>query len=123
LGAALDKYSWHYKKTGSRKRFNKALSSYESLKKYRGSSLYENLRCGMAHVYIPQAALGINMRSEGGIHNSIKNKKLLLHIEDFFEDFINACHELIDNIDGKKNTLSLSKKVKNSRFLGIPSIK
>jgi len=121
LGAALDKHSWQHKDAGSRKRFNKALSCYQSLKKYTGGDLYRKLRCGMAHVYVPKYGLGINMRSEGGVHNKINNQKLLLHIEDFFNDFIEACQELIDNIDGKKNTLPLSGKVYKDIFLEIPN--
>jgi hypothetical protein len=120
LGAALDKYAWHYEKAGSKKRFNKALSNYQSLKKYTGSDLYSKLRCGMAHVYVPRYGLGINMKSEGGAHNKINNRKLLLHIEDFFNDFIEACQELVDNIDEKKNTLSLSSKAYKDIFLEIP---
>lgn len=120
LGAALDKYSWHYKDAGSRKRFNKALSCYQSLKKYTGVDLYEKLRCGMAHVYVPKYGLGINMRSEGGVYNKINNQKLLLHIEDLFNDFIEACQELIDNIDGKKKTLTLGSKAYKDVFLEIP---
>mgnify|MGYP001255533855 CR=1 FL=1 len=120
LGAALDKHSWHYEKAGSKKRFNKALSHYQSLKKYTGGDLYRKLRCGMAHVYVPKYGLSINMKSEGGVHNKINNQKLLLHIEDFFNDFIEACHELVDNIDGKKNALPLSSKVYKDIFLEIP---
>ncbi len=120
LGAALDKYAWHYEKAGSKKRFNRALSHYQSLKKYTGGDLYSKLRCGMAHVYVPRYGLGINMRSEGGVHNKINNQKLLLHIEDFFNDFIEACQELVDNIDGKKKTLILDAKAYRNVFLEIP---
>jgi hypothetical protein len=123
LGAALDDKIWHDEKAGlSRKRFNKALVNYKSLQKYNNKNLYEKLRCGMAHVYIPKKDLGINMKSESRgnqTHNTIKNKKLLLTIEYFFEDFKIACDELIDNINNNKNNLNLGDKCFQD-FMNIP---
>lgn len=122
LGAALDDDWWHSDKEKlSSTRFRKALKTYRSLKKYRKSELYERLRCGMAHVYVPTDALGINMRIEGGQHNIKENDKLLLHIEDLWEDYYAACQELLDNIDGNLDSLNgkLGKKVFGS-FINVP---
>lgn len=118
LGAALDDEDWH--KIGkSKDRFDNALNSYSSLKKYRDRNLYKIFRCGMAHVYIPNNGLGINMRVEGGNHNGYSGNQLLLHIEDLFDDFKSACNELINNIDNNSNSLILGKK-SSVNILNIP---
>lgn len=121
LGAAIDKYGW-FSKNKSRDRFDRAITHYESLKKYKNKKIFKNLRCGMAHVYIPNHGVGINMKSEGGFHNKVNNGRLLLTIEYFFEDFVLACQELIDNIDGNKETLPISNKVYKN-FLYTPQDK
>jgi len=121
LGAAIDKYGW-FSGSKSRKNYIFAITQYKSLQKYNNKKIFENLRCGMAHVYVLNGGVGINMKSEGGLHNKINNGKLLLTIEYFFEDFILACQELIDNIDGNKKTLPISNKVYKD-FLYIPQDK
>jgi hypothetical protein len=108
LGATFDHYDW-YKKGRSKPRFNTALHKLHPLKKYQNCNLYENLRCGMAHVYVPNSDIGINTKSEGGQNLDRNGDETLIQIEAFFEDFRNACEEVIESIEGE-NKLSLSDK-------------
>ncbi len=111
LGAALDDEGWHEPKL-SGKRFNSALEQIMSLQKYLDTDLFNQLRCGMAHVYLPRAGLGINTKEEGGEHLEIKSGVRILHVEDLLEDFTSACDEVIQNIDGQTSSLDLKEKAK-----------
>jgi hypothetical protein len=117
LGATFDDYDWH-EKNKSKERFNTALSKIDSLKKYQQKELYEHLRCGMAHVYVPNYEIGINTKSEGGKNLEMNNGQTLIQIEEFFLDFKKASEEVIDSINGE-NKLGLSDKAFKD-FLRVP---
>lgn len=144
LGAAFDKDSDLLDGKAS-KRFKLALSNMKSLEKYRNSELnlpqswlkkqikengktktidicfiYDNLRCGLAHVGLPKKNIALSTLFETtnksekseeeekeedkrGFHLQCiqvsQRKVLLLLIEPFFDDFKEACEELASLID------------------------
>ena len=114
LGSLIDKDEFHEHGL-SKKRFNAALINFFSTdyKKYANNSgdfnLYENLRCGMLHVVIPQNKLTLGERKiDQDKYKHLEkyrdpdgNEKLVLMAEDFYEDFQCACKRVIDIISDK----------------------
>ena len=100
LGKCLSTYEWDVDGK-SREEFNLALNNLNSFNKYRGiDQLYNKLRCGLAHLGIPK--IGIKLDRES---NSISDTSVVLGCEEFYEDFRNACIEIIENKNNniKKN--------------------
>jgi hypothetical protein len=117
LGATFDSYDW-FTPRQSEKRFNNALEKIKSLNKYKNCDLYEHLRCGMAHVYVPNNKIGINTKSEGGKNLDKISDKTLIQIEQFYLDFKMACEEVINSIE-LENKLNLSNKA-FELFMSVP---
>lgn len=106
LGAALDADDW-FQKGKSQQRFNMALENYQSLNKYSGKDLYEHLRCGMCHVYVPNTHISLNCATEGGNNlDKTSPNQTLIQMESFLKDFNDACSELLKNIDNESSSLS-----------------
>jgi len=124
LGACLDSEPFSAKGL-SAPRFRKAVydlfpSSYHpfNLGSGRRYDLYENLRCSLWHVILPGSHLELIRRSikigSNVDHLEVKvirgMNRLVLVLEDFFEDYEKACNEIIARIrDGR---------LKGWKFLG-----
>ncbi len=111
LGACLDENPF-LEEGHSKKRFNKAIKHLFD-KKYHQLELYENLRCGFAHVLLPGKGIDVIQQSEiditkGKIHLGKYKNRLVLVSQEFYEDFAKACEEIIKRIDNK---LLLDEKV------------
>mgnify|MGYP004637204301 CR=1 FL=1 len=91
LGNCMDSCDWN-KTRLSKERFNNAIKTLPSLKKYQTADLYLNLRCGMAHMIAPTSSLRLADK-EGEYNPQTKT----LHIETFYADFNAACQYLISN--------------------------
>ncbi len=72
--------------------------------------MYENLRCGLQHVILPESQLELIQQSEkekfDADHLKIKEirgiDRLILVSEDLFDDYEKACREIIIRIgDGR----------------------
>lgn len=115
LGACID--SNKFFRTGkSRERFNNAIlklfpTSYHHYVKEEGQpyDLYDNLRCGLLHVLLPQNDIELIQESEiekFGKHLEIKEirkkQRLLLVSQDLMDDFEDACKNVINKIRNKK---------------------
>jgi len=61
--------------------------------------LYIELRCGMNHSLLPKSKIALTERKFNHKNLSSSGDKLLLVAEDFFEDFRNACNQVIQKID------------------------
>ena len=120
LGACLDELKWD-DPDQSEKRFNKALKKLFQNKYQRHSTraneqyLYKGLRCGLIHMMRPQNKVFLTHREEskrdGTSHLKKHNDKLILVLEDFYDDFERACKDVIAKIDAGKIT---NKKVQKS---------
>ena len=116
LGACLDSEPFSAKGL-SAPRFRKAIHElfpafYHKFNQGSGRpfDLYENLRCGLWHVILPGSRLELIRRLQRGpsIANHLEVKeirelnRLVLVLEDLFEDYENACKEIMARIgDGR----------------------
>jgi len=122
LGAAFDDEEW-FKDRMSSVRFNVALEKLKALNKYKDKCLYNKLRCGMAHVYLPSPGLSLNSKLETYPHNKIIRHDiglLNLQIEPFFLDFKLACNELIKKIND--HDPEIKKKVYRDEFFKVGKV-
>jgi len=116
LGALLDEQEFNDSNL-SEDRFRTALRELFP-KSYTGHStkeaefyLYEDLRCGMAHVLRPQGRIGFIGRTEARemrvsnlqAVNYEARKLLVLVLEDFFDDFAEACRKAKNRIKKKSH--------------------
>jgi len=112
LGACLDSEPFSAKGL-SAARFRRAIydlfqTSYREFNQGSGRpfDLYENLRCGLHHVILPESPIELIQRSEKAIfhanHLEVKEirgiHRLVLVSEDLFEDYEKACQEIIARI-------------------------
>ena len=113
LGACLDSEPFSAKGL-SAPRFRRAIydlfpASYRQFNQGSGKpfDLYEDLRCSLLHVILPGSRLELTRRTEkakfNAHHLEIKEiqgmSKLVLVLEDLFEDYERACKEIILRID------------------------
>jgi hypothetical protein len=112
LGACLDSEPFSAKGL-SAARFRRAIydlfpASYHKFNQGSGRpfDLYENLRCGLLHVILPESPFGLIRRAEkdkGEVHHlEVKEirgiDRLVLVSEDLFDDYERACKEIIARI-------------------------
>jgi|SRR5580698_2969809 hypothetical protein len=97
LGKCLDQaHGWHDQGL-SREHFKRAIN--ELMPKYspHSSKIYDQLRSGFAHALLPGPEIGLTHRDESirhGTHNlGADGSKLILVVEDFYDDFELACEE------------------------------
>ena len=116
LGACLDSDAFSCKGLNA-PRFRRAIydlfpGTYHPFNQGSGRpfDLYENLRCTLFQVVLPGARLELIQRSEkprlNANHLNIKeirgSDRLVLVLEDFFDDFEKACKEIMERIlDGR----------------------
>jgi len=116
LGACLDSEPFSAKGR-SAARFRRAVydlfpASYRKFNQGSGRpfDLYENLRCGLQHVILPESPIELIQQSErekfDAIHLEVKEirgiDRLVLVSEDLFDDYEKACKEIIARIgDGR----------------------
>lgn len=117
LGACLDEHEFDCKKPGvSRDRFNLALKELFPANKYRefgfGADrkkfLYNNLRCGLLHNFLPKRGIGLTEENKTPAHLHLKigtsedgSQTYLLVAEELYRDFVDACEKLVHWIDSK----------------------
>ena len=68
--------------------------------------LYKDLRCGFAHSFVPMGKITLSSKNE--LANLVVNNGIInLKCEDFYDDFKNACLEIIsmpfNETDNKMN--------------------
>jgi hypothetical protein len=112
LGACLDSEPFSAKGL-SAPRFRRAIydlfpASYRKFNQGSGRpfDLYENLRCGLLHVILPESSIELIRRSErekfDANHLEVKEirgiNRLVLISEDLFEDYEKACQEIVARI-------------------------
>lgn len=83
--------------------FEIAINSLNSLTTYRplltSHSLWDSLRNGFAHSFVPKSTLSLSSKNETPHLKQISTTKINLKCEDFYEDFKNACIEVIAKLD------------------------
>jgi len=121
LGKCINNESDWQKEQMSRDDFEGVIKELDSFSNYRRYlkkkkrckiDLYSSLRCGLLHAMLPKSDV-LLMRGHEPI--GIKNNKLILSIETMYNDFCNACGEILSS---KCNHL-WTKKKKNDVFLYI----
>ncbi len=98
LGKCLDKEAKDWNTPNrSRKNFSNAIDSLVAFEKYRTirDELFEDLRCGFAHSFVPGSRLTISSKNEK--ENLVKTGEITnLRCEDFYQVFKKACQEVIE---------------------------
>ncbi len=110
LGSLIDSYDFT-EPNKSKKRFNNALKEFFP-EKYKDKNLYDNLRCGLLHIFLPQKDLVLSEQKETILKNQKNLKKYkqketgqevtLIIAEDFFNDFKYACNTVIALIESEE---------------------
>ncbi len=113
LGACLDSEPFSAKGLGA-PRFRRAIhdlfpTAYHRFNQGSGKrfDLYEDLRCSLLHVILPGSQLELIRRSEKenlhATHLEVKElrgvNRLVLVLEDLFDDYEKACREIISRIN------------------------
>lgn len=118
LGKCLDKETQNWNISGKSKiHFELAVNSLKSLEIYRkyikSHDLWDSLRNGFAHSFVPKYKLSLSSKDEAP-HFYLKNGGLTVNLrcEDFYKDFRNACDEVIntqfEDLNNKMNKELLS---------------
>lgn len=101
LGKCLDSAARHWNvPKKSQINFEFAINNLDSLEKYRpylnSHRIWDSLRNGFAHSFVPKFPLTLSSKNELN-HMAIHgNNRLNLKCEDFYQDFSNACKEIIN---------------------------
>ena len=97
LGKCLDNNIDIHQSGGSKKAFQKAISELFPSKysqAYFKFNLYDQLRCGFNHCTLPGYNIVMSQRTQGQENLSVTpTGKLVLVIEDFYDDFKKACEQ------------------------------
>lgn len=88
LGKCLNKKKKWDTEDRSKKDFNLAISSLNSLNKYQGWDLYHKLRCGLAHTMMVKS--GLEIKDKG------TSTSTCVSCEGFYNDFKAACEEVMN---------------------------
>jgi hypothetical protein len=117
LGKCLDSKAveWNVRHKGE-SNFKLAINSLNSLNIYipKAVFLYDALRCGFAHSFVPKAGLTLSSKNEMS-HMFHHNDSINLRCEDFYNDFRKACQEVIN-----MEFIDPNDKM-NKGLLGIPN--
>lgn len=76
-------------------KFEKALSEFESLKKYAEKDFYSLIRCGLAHRVSPKKNIILSSKSD----SDLSAEPIILNSNSFFEDFSSAVEEAQSKTD------------------------
>jgi hypothetical protein len=98
LGGCIDKSKRGFNaRGGSESRFNEAIKTLFPYRYHRfvnksvpNIDLYNGLRCGMNHLFLPNNCVALTETKSGHAHLSVKNGKLLLVAEELYKDLQNA---------------------------------
>ena len=122
LGKCInDQKDWQTEKM-SRTDFQNAINQLDSFVNYRNYlqgmntdqiDLYSSLRCGLLHAMLPKSNILLMRGNEPLKQDS--NRKLLLSIETFYNDFCDACSEILSS----KHESKWAGKKKDDVFLYI----
>jgi hypothetical protein len=100
----------------SNKDFGNAIKNIPSLQKYipylTSHQMYDSFRCGLAHALSPKSPITLSSKEEMK-HLLEHNGRLNFRVEDFYEDFKNACTYIINKDYPTDDKM-------NKDFLNIP---
>jgi len=98
--------------------FELAVNTLPSLTTYRpllsSHNLWDSLRNGFAHSFVPKNTLSLSSNDETSHLTQITATKINLKCEDFYNDFKNACNEVLAMTTFPSNKMS-------NPFLSVPS--
>jgi len=119
LGKCVNEKRKNWTKRGkSEKDFKKAINDIPSLQKYScyldedTYDLYGSFRCGLAHSIAPNYIITLSSKDELP-HLEVKGGRVNFKVEDFFNDFKEACNFVLGLSDDPENKI-------NQPFLEIP---
>ena len=117
MGKCIDTNLTDWNVSGRSKHdFENAIKTIPSLKKYEpyltSHQMYSSLRCGLAHAVAPKTQITLSSKEEMG-HLIENNGRLNLKVEDFYQDFKDACNYI------RTQTYPKGDKM-NADFLEVP---
>lgn len=113
LGKCLNsQIDWNYFASGVPKEdFERAIKELKSFEKYRpyltSHKLWDSLRNGFSHSFVPKSTLTLSSKNEMA-HLIEHHGKVNLRCEDLYNDFKNACLEVISKSFPADNKMSRS---------------
>lgn len=108
LGKCLNEFENWDKSGRSKDDFELAVKSLNSLESYRTllttHKLWDSLRNGFTHSFVPKGTLTLSSKNQAPHFTKITETTINLRCEDFYNDFKNACEEVIEmnNFKSKK---------------------
>jgi len=98
--------------------FENAIKAIPSLKKYEpylsSHQMYSSFRCGLAHAVSPKLQITLSSKQEMA-HLVERNGRLNLKVEDFYNDFKDACNYVISQNYPIRDKM-------NADFLEVPGL-
>ena len=119
LGKCIDtsEQDWN-KRNRSSKHFNLAIKRLVSFAKYKPYlntyKLYDSFRCGLVHAASPKYLVTLSSKNEAP-NLIVRGNRLNFRIEDLYQDFYNACNEVINMTFTDNDKMNLP-------FLQVPVI-
>lgn len=119
LGKCIDQdlEDWNRPKR-SKRDFNDALKNIPSFQKYKPYidkyDIYSAFRCGLLHSAVPKYAITLSSKNEQA-HLVESNDRLNLKVEDFYQDFKEACEFVINDTYPTENKM-------NKPLLQVPGL-
>jgi hypothetical protein len=117
MGKCIDIRLTDWNESGrSKLDFESAIKTIPSLKKYEpyliSHQMYSSFRCGLAHAVAPKTQITLSSKEEMG-HLIDNNGRLNLKVEDFYQDFKDACNYILTQ------SYPIGNKM-NADFLEVP---
>jgi len=98
LGKCIDSSLTEWNSGSSKPVFENAIKTIPSLKKYEtyltSHQMYSSFRCGLAHAVSPKVQITLSSKQQMA-HLVETNGRLNLKVEDFYNDFKEACNYVI----------------------------
>jgi hypothetical protein len=111
LGKCLNKYENWSESGHSKEDFELAINSLNSFDKYRplltSHGLWTSLRNGFLHSFVPKNTLTLSSKDETAHLVPVTPTKINLRCENLYEDFKEACLEVIAMTSFQSNKMSL----------------
>lgn len=90
-----------------KKAYDKGVSLLESIdSRYSSVDLRKELRNGFAHTLVPKSGIILGQKKDSEEHLSVFQGKTVLIVEDFYADFVEASHLVLDTTFSNNDKMS-----------------
>jgi len=86
------------------KKFEDALTHFESLKKYSGKNFYNLIRCGLAHRASVKEGVILSIEKE----SKLDETPIIINTKEFYNDFVKAVEEAQSKTDWPNHSATMN---------------